>query len=79
MSGTNRSRLGRGLGALLGEDYLVESAADTELRTLPVGKIESNPYQPRQDFGGEEIADLSQSIRENGPFAADRRAPIAEP
>ena len=66
MSGTNRSRLGRGLGALLGEDYLVESAADTELRTLPVGKVEPNPFQPRRDFGGEELADLSQSIRENG-------------
>lgn len=66
MSGTNRPRLGRGLGALLGEDYLAESAADTEVRTLPVGKVMPNPFQPRRDFGREELADLSQSIRENG-------------
>ena len=66
MSGTNRPRLGRGLGALLGEDYLAESEANTEVRSLPVGDVVPNPFQPRRDFGVEELADLSQSIRENG-------------
>ena len=31
-----------------------------------MGKVVPNPFQPRRDFGREELADLSQSIRENG-------------
>ena len=66
MSGAKRPRLGRGLGALLGEDYLVESSVEAEVRTLPVRTVVPNPFQPRRDFGKEELADLSQSIKENG-------------
>ncbi len=66
MTSGNRARLGRGLGALLGEEYLAEAAADTDVRTLPVRKIVPNPFQPRRDFGKEELVDLSRSIRDNG-------------
>lgn len=61
-----RDRLGRGLGALLGE-YLGEERVDGgEVRQLPVGAIVPNPFQPRRAFTEEELAELSASIRENG-------------
>jgi len=59
-------RLGKGLGALLG-DYLGEAETEgAQSRMLPVGKIVPNPYQPRREFGEEELAELTASIRENG-------------
>jgi len=62
-----RDRLGRGLGALLG-DYLGESApvAPSQTRLLPVSSIAPNPFQPRRDFSEEGLADLASSMRENG-------------
>lgn len=61
-----RDRLGRGLGALLG-DYLGEQpVAVIQARLLPVGSIAPNPFQPRRDFSEEELKDLTASIRENG-------------
>jgi ParB family transcriptional regulator, chromosome partitioning protein len=66
MSRPRRQRLGRGLGALLGDEYLASSAEGTEVRTLPVPAIGANPFQPRKEFRPEELADLERSIRENG-------------
>lgn len=61
-----RDRLGRGLGALLGE-YLGDERVDgVEVRELPIGSITPNPFQPRREFDEEELKDLSESIRENG-------------
>lgn len=64
---SKRGRLGKGLGALLGE-YLDEEdgAGRGESRTLPVSAIVPNPFQPRREFSEEELADLAASIRENG-------------
>lgn len=63
---TKRDRLGRGLGALLG-DYLDEPVPDHgEVRKLPVGAIRPNPFQPRRDFPAEELDELARSIKENG-------------
>jgi ParB family transcriptional regulator, chromosome partitioning protein len=64
---TKRDRLGKGLGALLGE-YLGETDAGTrpETRTIPVSAIAPNPFQPRREFPEEELAELAQSIRESG-------------
>lgn len=63
---TKRDRLGRGLGALLG-DYLDEPVLDHgEVRKLPVGAIRPNPFQPRRDFPSEELDELARSIKENG-------------
>jgi ParB family transcriptional regulator, chromosome partitioning protein len=66
-SEAKKTRLGRGLGALLGE-YLPpeDSASPTGIRSVPVGRIVSNPYQPRQEFAPEQLAELEASIRENG-------------
>ncbi|MGH7467082.1 MAG: ParB/RepB/Spo0J family partition protein [Longimicrobiales bacterium] len=64
-----RDRLGRGLGALLGE-YLGEERLDTPVSLLPrqvaVDSIVPNPFQPRREFAEPELAELAASIRENG-------------
>jgi len=61
----SRDRLGKGLGALLGE-YLEPVAAEGEIRRLPLGAIVPNPMQPRRVFTDAELDDLASSIRENG-------------
>jgi ParB family transcriptional regulator, chromosome partitioning protein len=62
-----RSRLGRGLGALLGE-YLPEDVGQGGLgiRNVQVARITANPFQPRREFLPEQLAELEASIRENG-------------
>jgi ParB family chromosome partitioning protein len=60
-----KERLGKGLGALLGE-YLGEEDGGTEARSVPVSAVHPNPFQPRREFDEEELAELSASIRENG-------------
>lgn len=64
MSAARRDRLGRGLGALLG-DYLA-APDEGEVRRLPVQSIAPNPLQPRQDFSAPELEELARSIRVNG-------------
>lgn len=63
---TRRDRLGRGLGALLGEYAGEEPATEAGGRLLPVASIAPNPFQPRREFSEEELSDLTASIRENG-------------
>jgi ParB family transcriptional regulator, chromosome partitioning protein len=62
-----KERLGKGLGALFGE-YLGEEMGEgtTEARTVMVGAVHPNPFQPRREFKEEELVDLAASIRENG-------------
>lgn len=60
-----KERLGKGLGALLGE-YLGEQEGAAEARTVPVGAVHPNPFQPRREFNEEELAELAASIRDNG-------------
>lgn len=60
-----KDRLGRGLGALLG-DYMEPQSQETEVQRLPVGSIVPNPLQPRQEFSETELSELVDSIRENG-------------
>ncbi len=65
---SKRDRLGKGLGALLGE-YLGSEGADentAETRKIAVASIAPNPFQPRREFSEEELEDLCNSIRENG-------------
>jgi ParB family chromosome partitioning protein len=59
-----RDRLGKGLGALLGE-YLAEPQ-EGEVRRVRIDSILPNPLQPRQEFSPTELEDLANSIRENG-------------
>ncbi|NIP83806.1 MAG: ParB/RepB/Spo0J family partition protein [Gemmatimonadetes bacterium] len=60
-----KERLGKGLGALLGE-YLGEEDANTEARSVLVSAVHPNPFQPRREFNEEELAELASSIKENG-------------
>jgi len=57
-----RPALGRGIGALIGQNDL----AETLIREIPIAQIRSNPYQPRQQFSEESLAELAASIRELG-------------
>lgn len=59
------ARLGKGLGALLGE-VTTASARDTRVRTVSLASIQANPFQPRRTFAPEELDDLKASIQENG-------------
>jgi ParB family chromosome partitioning protein len=61
-----RDRLGKGLGALLGE-YLPDEKPDpSQVRPIPVAEIVPNPFQPRRDFSEEDLSELTASLRENG-------------
>ena len=61
-----KDRLGRGLGALLG-DYLAPEAVPTgDVRTVSVSGISPNPLQPRKEFPQTELEELVASIREHG-------------
>ncbi|MFW6079645.1 MAG: ParB/RepB/Spo0J family partition protein [Gemmatimonadota bacterium] len=72
-----RDRLGKGLGALLGE-YLGEETPSGEVRDLSVGAISPNPFQPRREFAEEELAELAASIGENGLLQPIVVRPAAE-
>ena len=67
MSKGKKERLGRGLGALLGE-YLPggEALDSSDIRQVEVAKISPNPFQPRKEFAPEELQELARSIQENG-------------
>lgn len=61
------SGLGRGLGALMGEDIAIETGIDKEyVHQLPIGSIDVNKAQPRKTFHSETIAALAESIKTNG-------------
>ena len=57
-------RLGKGLGALLG-DYVDEARADV-VPTIPLKDIIPNPNQPRKEFPQAALEELASSIGENG-------------
>ena len=62
--------LGKGLESLIpkkAEDFGDVLAAKKEaIFYIEIDKIESNPYQPRQEFEDKNIKDLAESIREYG-------------
>ena len=59
----NRQALGRGLKALIPQ---AEESRGDEIRQIPVGSIQPNPYQPRREFDEEGLQELAGSIREKG-------------
>lgn len=65
-AGKKKTRLGKGLGALLGEYLPEDTSATDNYRTVPVRTITANPFQPRREFDAEQLAELEASIRENG-------------
>ncbi len=60
------TRLGKGLGALLGEYLEEEVEREGGDHTIAVDEIRPNPFQPRTEVATEELTELAESIRENG-------------
>ena len=60
-----KSGLGRGLGLLVGEAD-AETAGMRPDSTLPLDEIKPNKGQPRKTFRAEELAELADSIKQNG-------------
>lgn len=66
-SNQHPSRLGRGLDAIFGaRQQSSPTAEDSAVRTIPIGQIRPNPFQPRKDFRPEDLSDLESSLRVNG-------------
>ncbi|AMC94542.1 chromosome partitioning protein ParB [Erysipelothrix larvae] len=74
---SDRNRLGKGLGAIFGDDV---SSVLEEIQTgshdeyggvktsLKVNTIRVNPYQPRRHFDDAKLQELADSIKEHGLF-----------
>lgn len=58
--------LGRGLGALLGEDVVAEEKRADEVLSLPIRLIDPNRNQPRRTFDEAALKELAQSIQAVG-------------
>ena len=71
MAEDTRSRLGRGLAALMG-DVGAESTTGAagertrSQRRVPIEYVRPNPRNPRRNFSEAELADLAASIKERG-------------
>nr|WP_326186086.1 ParB/RepB/Spo0J family partition protein [uncultured Oscillibacter sp.] len=64
MASKKPSGLGRGLGALLGDDVLHNDSPG--VLSLPITSVESNSAQPRKSFDDAALAQLADSIRQHG-------------
>jgi ParB family transcriptional regulator, chromosome partitioning protein len=64
-----KPRLGKGLSALMGEYSTAPHDAEAGVegvRTISTSRIAPNPFQPRREFTPEQLAELEDSIRQNG-------------
>ena len=69
-------RLGRGLEALLGSAGGLASSDEGALKSIPIGQIGRNPFQPRREFNSEELGGLQESLSSSGllqPITVRRR------
>ncbi len=64
MASKKPSGLGRGLGALLGDDVM--NTGTQGAMYLPISEVESNSAQPRKFFDEAALAELAESIRQHG-------------
>src|ERR1700674_4099358 len=62
----HRSRLGRGLAALMGDVGEENSARARGQRRVPIEFVRPNPRNPRRHYAEAELAELSNSIKEKG-------------
>ncbi len=63
-----RKALGKGLEAIFGNlgQEVVHPKTGSATLEIEISKIAPNPFQPRTDFGPEEIQELANSIKEKG-------------
>jgi len=69
-------RLGRGLEALLGSATGLATSDEGALKSIPIGQISRNPFQPRREFNTEDLAELQESLHASGllqPITVRRR------
>lgn len=83
--------LGKGLSSLIQPKAVEKITAQTVatpgvpfnekdmILHIPVGKIESNPLQPRNIFNESELSDLANSIKENGILQPIIVTPLKQP
>jgi ParB family transcriptional regulator, chromosome partitioning protein len=57
-----KHRLGKGLDALMGDPHTPAGRGDK----VACDRIQNNPYQPRKQFGEDELAQLRDSIKSHG-------------
>ena len=58
--------LGRGLDSLFADQEDWGAGSSTSIQEIPIGELDPNPDQPRKHFDEENIALLSESIRDQG-------------
>lgn len=61
---TKNTGLGKGLGALISS--IEEETQESEFQLLPLSQIQPSSYQPRRDFDETSLAELTESIKQNG-------------
>ena len=64
-----RKSLGRGLGALLGEDVDImssDSAENKNINIVDINELVAGKYQPRREFDNEALRTLAESIKDKG-------------
>jgi ParB family transcriptional regulator, chromosome partitioning protein len=68
MQPLQKSRLGRGLASLIGEPQTAEPRLppEGEQRVLAIDLIRAGRMNPRKDFREDDLAELSESIRQKG-------------
>ena len=64
MAAKKPSGLGRGLGALLGDEALKNDSGG--VLTVPISQVENCSSQPRKAFDPEALEELAESIRQHG-------------
>jgi ParB family chromosome partitioning protein len=62
----NKSRLGRGLEALIPETLSEGFPSGERLFEVEIRRVHPNPYQPRTSTDSKKLEELAQSIKENG-------------
>ncbi|MDR1522320.1 MAG: ParB/RepB/Spo0J family partition protein [Streptococcaceae bacterium] len=66
-----RKALGQGLNALFGEKILQVEKVNLDkehVEEIALVELSANPYQPRRNFDKEALAELSDSIKQDGVF-----------
>jgi ParB family chromosome partitioning protein len=68
MADDGRSRLGRGLAALIGDAGAQPATVERSRnqRRVPIEFLKPNPKNPRHNFSADELEELTASIRERG-------------
>ena len=64
----NSNVLGRGLSAILGNSKKIDEdlISRSMVKQILISEIEKNPFQPREEFNSEKIAELAISIKDMG-------------